>query len=97
MLKGGNDVELSVGLWCLTPLSTIVTSWRSFFFVEETGVPEKTTDLPQVNDKLYHIMLHRVHLAMDGIRAHNLSGDRRSRVCNYSQFSLCRIHVDQKI
>jgi hypothetical protein len=33
-----------------------VKSWRSVLLVEETGVQEKTTDLPQVIDKLYHII-----------------------------------------
>ena len=31
-------------------------TFNNVLLVAETGIPQKTTDLPQVTDKLYHIM-----------------------------------------
>jgi hypothetical protein len=43
-------------------------SWWSVLLVEDTRVPEKTTDLPQATHKFYHIMLYGVHLAWAGFK-----------------------------
>ena len=46
-------------VWCLTPLSKNFSGGQ-FYWWSKMEITEKTTDLPQVTGKLYHIILYRL-------------------------------------
>ena len=57
-------------------INITVISWRSVLMVEEPYFTDKANNLLQVTGIRYDLMLYRVYLAMNGVRAQNCFGDR---------------------
>ena len=68
-------IDRGLWVWCFKPVSTIFQLYRGcqFYSLRKPVYSEKTTNLSQVDDKLDHIMLYRVNIAMSGIRTRNVS------------------------
>jgi len=51
-------IDVCLMVFNATFINISVISWQSVLLVKKTGDTEKTTDVSQVTDKIYHILLH---------------------------------------